>query len=255
MCVNSKPSRGLRIWRSRTVADTRPAAINSIALVVLVYLNLPAVTAYATTVDYLSNPSFAQVVDNSNGIGQTFTANDRFLQNGTLAITDFPIPPQWTDAHLQVRRGLPGSFLGKNGNILFTSSKIDFSKLPKIGTFGAGTVFGINLTDWGYDAPLSLTPGDTYSLLLINNAPGTRDVHYYLEFVGHQPNPYPSGGHTGHNYSYADDFWPDYSNTTSMSFAVVMVPEPSSMGMVSLAVLFLVGRRSKHPQSNLNCLF
>jgi hypothetical protein len=176
-----------------------------------------------------------------NGIGQTFVAPDSLLTDATFLIVEpshsLPSFSWWDDAHFEVRHGLPGNFYGNSGNILFRSEKVDFNLLPILGTsrFGNRTLYGLSLSQWGLDAPLSINPGETYSLILINYGSSG-----YISYAEHQPSSYASGGTVGHNVAYSDDFWAGPYNFVDLAFRVTTIPEPSTLALLGISGISLL---------------
>jgi hypothetical protein len=205
-----------------------------------------ASSASGTLIDHLDQVDQIEYRSDVNAIGQTFTADDAFLADASIRIAQLDMPHQFwlTDAYLEIRGGMPGDFYGSSGNILFRSPRIDFATLPVVGTaWGAGylNLLDVRLSDLGLPTPVRVTPGSTYTLLLIDYG-NTGWITFASSFIA---DAYPDGGAIGHNRSYADDFWSGPYSRGDLAFMVHMVPEPATLSLLALGGLAIVRRQRR----------
>jgi len=200
----------------------------------------------ATVIDHLSDYNVLIFTSNVNGIGQTFTAPDPFLQDASLALTESPDGRVWwNDAHIQVFHGFPDSFGATGNTAIFTSPQIDFTSLPQIGTSPAGRpIFELRFSTHGLSALLPLVAGDVYTMTLSNF--GTTGDAFY---ASHQPSFYPDGIYVNHLYPVAE--WRGF-DVEDLAFRLVTVPEPSFAGIGVLWMIIAARHlQSPHPDDKL----
>src|SRR5438045_3503687 len=104
------------------------------------------------------------------GIGQTFIAQEPFLQDASLILTASPDSRVWwNDAHLQLVSNFP---IGRGGptapNVIYTSPRVDFSTLSQVGQLFEYPTYELKLSSAGLSGVLPITIGAKYSLLLSN---------------------------------------------------------------------------------------
>jgi hypothetical protein len=63
---------------------------------------------------------------------------------------------------------MPGNLFGNDLNVVFQSSRIDFSQLPVVGSWYGFPLYELALSQWGLQGPIAVNQGQTYSLVLVN---------------------------------------------------------------------------------------
>ena len=192
--------------------------------------------------DYLFSYNSLTHTGTLNAIGQTFTGEPEQLLDASLLLCE-PDPgvgtQWWSQARFQLRAGLPGNLDGSSGNVIFNSSIINFSTLPVVGTaFNGDDLFELKLSDVGFNAPVNLVGGQTYSLVVVD-AGSTGTINYAAQ----QPSSYPGGGQVGHTRASANGTWGGPYSFEDLAFKVVTTPEPGGATVCVGALMLGVMRR------------
>jgi len=198
--------------------------------------------ARGDVLDYSSDYNAITSPDTIDAIGQTFTATQLFLVDASLQLSKpFQFRPFWTDAHLELRSGFPNTLQDLNANVLFRSDRIDLDSLQQTGSvsFNASIpLYELSLTSAGLDHLISLQPGATYTLDLVDFGT-TGDIAYAEK---NSAGDYPFGGEVSHLRGDNANDWRGPFNNTDLAFKVVMVPEPSTLIIMLSPLLFVLKR-------------